>query len=44
MRDCAGAKYIDVLVKHYCNAGDAINRTPFVDSDAIGANNGKTPA
>ena len=35
IRDCASAKYIDVLVKQWCNAGDATNGTPFVDSDAL---------
>ena len=29
-----GAKYIDMLVKHYCYV-DATNCTPFVDSDAF---------
>ena len=29
-----GAKYIDVLVKHYCNV-EATNCTPFVDSDVL---------
>ena len=29
-----GAKYIDALVKHYCN-DDATNCTPFVDSDGL---------